>query len=165
MLAFLDSPIQLLVVGVIVLLLFGPDKLPQIAKELGRALRELRRAGDELKNTINLDDRHDSHVSPPRYDSYGNTYNDYGSASNEPRLPSVPEEDVWQPPTPERKAMAATEPLRGDYAASAFADSNADYGVTATTATAMPEANASPADEAKTGLSVRTAESTVPRKG
>jgi TatA/E family protein of Tat protein translocase len=163
MLAFLDSPIQLLVVGVIILLLFGPQKLPEIANQLGRALREIRRAGDDLKNTINLDDRHDSHVNPPRYDSYGNTYNDYGSASSEPRLPSVPAEDVWQPPTPETKAMAATEPPRGDFAASAFADSNDDYGVTTPPATATPAANVPGADAAKPGLSVRPAEPTVPR--
>src|SRR5215510_9450388 len=101
MLAFLDSPIQLLVLGVIILLLFGPQKLPEIAKELGRALREIRRAGEDLKNTINLDDRHDAHYSPPRYDSYGNQYNDYSGTSGDPRPPSVPEADVWQPPTPE----------------------------------------------------------------
>jgi len=48
---------ELLVILVIVLLLFGPDKLPDLARQVGRAVREVRKITDEFKNQINLDDK------------------------------------------------------------------------------------------------------------
>jgi TatA/E family protein of Tat protein translocase len=46
---------ELLVILVLVLLLFGPDKLPDLARQVGRAVREVRKITDEFKNQINLD--------------------------------------------------------------------------------------------------------------
>jgi TatA/E family protein of Tat protein translocase len=43
---------ELLVLMVIALLVFGPDKLPELGRRLGRALREFRRASDEFRTTI-----------------------------------------------------------------------------------------------------------------
>lgn len=43
---------ELLVLMVIALLVFGPDKLPDLGRRLGRALREFRRASDEFRQTI-----------------------------------------------------------------------------------------------------------------
>jgi TatA/E family protein of Tat protein translocase len=40
---------------VIALLLFGPKKLPEIGRTLGRGMAEFRRATDELKRTINTE--------------------------------------------------------------------------------------------------------------
>ena len=40
---------ELLLLFVLALLIFGPKKLPEIGKQLGRALGELRRASEELK--------------------------------------------------------------------------------------------------------------------
>lgn len=48
---------ELLVILVIVLLLFGPDKLPDLARQVGRAVREVRKITDDFKNQINLDDK------------------------------------------------------------------------------------------------------------
>jgi TatA/E family protein of Tat protein translocase len=39
----------MLLIMAIALLVFGPKKLPEIGKSLGRALREFRRTSDELK--------------------------------------------------------------------------------------------------------------------
>ena len=47
---------EILVIFLLVLLLFGPDKLPELAKQVGRGVRKLRRASDELKSHLNLDD-------------------------------------------------------------------------------------------------------------
>src|SRR5437773_10976336 len=43
---------ELVVIGVIALLVFGPSKLPELGRMLGRTLRELRRASDELRHTV-----------------------------------------------------------------------------------------------------------------
>jgi sec-independent protein translocase protein TatB len=43
---------KLLVLGVIALLVFGPERLPAIAAQAGRALRELRRMADGAKSEL-----------------------------------------------------------------------------------------------------------------
>lgn len=40
---------ELLVVGILFLILFGPSKLPQMARDLGRFVNEARRSVDEFK--------------------------------------------------------------------------------------------------------------------
>ena len=43
---------EMLVIGVIALLVFGPSKLPELGRMVGRALREFRRASDEFRTTV-----------------------------------------------------------------------------------------------------------------
>ncbi len=43
---------ELLVILLIALLVFGPDKLPELGRRLGRAMREFRRASEEFRSTI-----------------------------------------------------------------------------------------------------------------
>jgi Tat protein translocase TatB subunit len=43
---------ELIIIFVIALLVFGPKELPGIAKTIGRAMSELRRASDDLKEGI-----------------------------------------------------------------------------------------------------------------
>jgi Tat protein translocase TatB subunit len=64
----LDIGIQeLLVIMVLALLVFGPDKLPDLVRRLGRAMREFRRASDEFRSTVeqNLQMNVDHDISPP----------------------------------------------------------------------------------------------------
>ena len=43
---------ELIVLMVIALIVFGPYKLPELGRALGRAMREFRRASDEFRSTI-----------------------------------------------------------------------------------------------------------------
>ena len=43
---------ELLLIFVVALLVFGPKKLPEIGKSLGRGLAEFKKASDDLKKTI-----------------------------------------------------------------------------------------------------------------
>jgi TatA/E family protein of Tat protein translocase len=43
---------ELVLIFVVALLVFGPKKLPEIGKSLGKGLAEFKRASDELKKTI-----------------------------------------------------------------------------------------------------------------
>jgi sec-independent protein translocase protein TatA len=43
---------EMLVVGVIALLVFGPSRLPELGRMVGRAMREFRRASDEFRSTL-----------------------------------------------------------------------------------------------------------------
>src|SRR5258708_3169361 len=130
MLAFIDSPIQIAVVMIVVLLVFGPEKMKDIGKQLGRALREVRRAGSDFRNTLEGEDnRYDNEYKPTTYDSYGNaphTHTDYSAHYN---LPSVSEEDLHPAITAGPDEPAPEH--RGDFAAAALGDSTeypTDYG-------------------------------------
>jgi TatA/E family protein of Tat protein translocase len=43
---------ELMMILVLALLLFGPKKLPEIGKQVGKALGEFKRASNDLKRTI-----------------------------------------------------------------------------------------------------------------
>ncbi len=43
---------ELLLIFVVALIVFGPKKLPEIGRTLGKALGEFKKATDDLKNTI-----------------------------------------------------------------------------------------------------------------
>ena len=44
---------EILIVLLFVLLLFGSSKIPEVARMLGKGMREFRRATDEIKREIN----------------------------------------------------------------------------------------------------------------
>jgi len=46
------GPLELLVIFGVVLVLFGPRKLPGIARSIGRMLHELRKASDEFRSQV-----------------------------------------------------------------------------------------------------------------
>lgn len=52
------GPLELLLVALIALIVFGPEKLPGLARNLGRTLNELRRQADDLRREFQagLDD-------------------------------------------------------------------------------------------------------------
>jgi TatA/E family protein of Tat protein translocase len=43
---------ELLIVGLIALLLFGPDKLPEVLRTFGKGMREFRKAVSDVENEI-----------------------------------------------------------------------------------------------------------------
>jgi len=47
---------ELLVILLIALLLFGKDRLPDLARSIGKAVRQFRSAIDEVKDELNIDD-------------------------------------------------------------------------------------------------------------
>ncbi|HEV2472872.1 MAG TPA: twin-arginine translocase TatA/TatE family subunit, partial [Chthonomonadales bacterium] len=111
MLAFIDNPVGIIVLLVVVLVVFGPQKLPEIGQQLGKALRELRRTTQDFTDAIKLDDHYDSGYDTSRYDSYRSSYEQAQSAptGSDPSQPRI------EPPRPD-DSMAP----RGDYAAAAL---------------------------------------------
>jgi len=43
---------ELIIVAVVALIVLGPEKLPDLARQLGKGLRELKRANNDLQNTL-----------------------------------------------------------------------------------------------------------------
>src|SRR5437764_6526186 len=60
---------EMLVIGVLALLVFGPSKLPELGRMFGRAMREFRRASDEFRSTVEtnlkINDEPDPVYPPP----------------------------------------------------------------------------------------------------
>ena len=46
----------MIIIGLLLLVIFGPSKLPQMARDLGRFVNEARRSVDEFKSELILDD-------------------------------------------------------------------------------------------------------------
>lgn len=47
---------ELIIIGLLFLVIFGPSKLPQMARELGRFVTEARRSMDEFKGELLSDE-------------------------------------------------------------------------------------------------------------
>ena len=47
---------EILIILLIVLIIFGPTKLPQMGQAMGKAIREFKKAGKELRSDITVDE-------------------------------------------------------------------------------------------------------------
>ena len=60
---------ELMIILVVALIVFGPRKLPELGRSLGKSLQEFKRASNELKNTldeeISLEERRTAAPPPP----------------------------------------------------------------------------------------------------
>jgi len=54
---------ELVIIFVIALIIFGPRKLPELGKSLGRSINEFKRASNELKSTLEEEVRIDEQRS------------------------------------------------------------------------------------------------------
>ncbi|HSL93734.1 MAG TPA: twin-arginine translocase TatA/TatE family subunit, partial [Bacillota bacterium] len=50
------GPLEVVVIFAVILLVFGPSKLPQIGKAFGKGLREFKSASKEISSQLDMDD-------------------------------------------------------------------------------------------------------------
>ena len=60
---------ELIIIFTIALIIFGPRKLPELGKSLGRSLAEFKRASNELKNTLDEEIRMEERKSQERQEA------------------------------------------------------------------------------------------------
>lgn len=60
------GPQELIVVLIIALVVVGPNRLPELGRSIGRALKEFRKIQDDVKDTIKFDLNadHEPYVAP-----------------------------------------------------------------------------------------------------
>jgi TatA/E family protein of Tat protein translocase len=90
---------ELLVILVIALLVFGPKKLPELARSMGRAFAEFRRASTELRQHLDFNE-----PPPPR-------------PAPEPEPEPEPDKELAEPtpaPGPELPAPTTAEPAMAE---------------------------------------------------
>lgn len=81
---------ELLVILVVALIVFGPTRLPELARSLGRAMGEFRRASSDLRQTLReAGEEPEPRIAPPGA-------KDAGKAEPAPERELVPE--TAQPP-------------------------------------------------------------------
>ncbi len=63
---------ELLLIFVVILIVFGPRRIPEIGRTLGKALGEFRKATDDLKSTIEREVRLEElkKITPPSLESF-----------------------------------------------------------------------------------------------
>lgn len=81
---------EMIVLLVIALMVFGPKKLPEMGRTVGKSLREFRRASAEFRSGLRLEDE------PPRVPSPGS--GTAGETETETETPSEPTEPPGDTP-------------------------------------------------------------------
>jgi Tat protein translocase TatB subunit len=140
---------ELILIAVVALIVLGPKKLPDLAKSLGRAVREFRKATSELKETLQVDNE---------FSEVKKAFNDLHSDVNKTIRSEIPTE---APPAVEAPSAAAAsapaEPSsadRLDELKKAFQTWNAGTAPVNSPPTqtpAPPAASASSADKPRSG--------------
>ena len=126
---------ELLIILVIALIVFGPKKLPDLAKSLGRGLAEFKRATEDLKSNIGSDLRVDLNDTPYNTEVPPPPENLVASGETSP---AVTEPPVDQATTPD----SFLEDLeRGKIEATAVAESNRPTDASAQTTLPPKEEN------------------------
>jgi sec-independent protein translocase protein TatA len=83
------GPAEILVILVIALLVFGPDKMPDIARQVGRGFREFRRVQNHLKAELrDVVSEFDSEDSSPEQRAKDNTGTPVPAVTGDP-IPSL----------------------------------------------------------------------------
>jgi TatA/E family protein of Tat protein translocase len=93
---------EMLVIGVLALLVFGPSKLPELGRMVGRAMREFRRASDEFRSTVETN-LHINDPDPPPPEPV---------ATPTPEPAPLPSE--LEPSSPETAVVTAAEAEHGE---------------------------------------------------
>lgn len=71
---------ELILIFIIALIVLGPKKLPEIAKSLGRATREFRKASQDFKQAMGLDDENEPPAVKPANNSSAEIHEDCEAA-------------------------------------------------------------------------------------
>ncbi len=91
------------VLFVLALLLFGPKKLPVIAKQIGKALNEFKRASNEFKSQI------EAEISQLEYDERRKKYEEERKIlPSQPPAGTVSSTEAELPPPPQEGGPAPT---------------------------------------------------------
>ena len=125
---------ELIIILVIALIVIGPKKLPDLAKALGKGMSEFKKATQEIKGSLNMEEEfkevkedlvdsvsglnkpfdldHDKSPEdePPKYDDFDEMLDDYDQAKQKQEEESEPLKEEM----PQKDTGASTEKNRDD---------------------------------------------------
>jgi len=158
MFAFLNTQ-TLIIILVVALVVFGPHKLPEIGRQLGNAMRELRKMSGDMQRALEIDGHSTSydHYSSSSYDSAA-SYN-YTPPPNVPldqyfELETAPSTDESLEASPdESEAEPSVEPAKPKRSRRKRVD---DMDAVASTDSEQPSVEAAVSEEAKPSRASRS---------
>ncbi len=65
------GPLELIIIFLIILVIFGAKRIPEIARGLGKGIREFKSATSEITNELKIEDH--QKIQPPRPPAQGST--------------------------------------------------------------------------------------------
>jgi sec-independent protein translocase protein TatA len=65
------GPLEIALIFLVILLVFGAKRIPEIARGLGKGIREFKTATREIQNEFNVDDRPANRIQPPQQPAQG----------------------------------------------------------------------------------------------
>jgi TatA/E family protein of Tat protein translocase len=94
------GPTELIVILIVALIVFGPKRLPEIGRTLGRSLNEFRRASNDLRRELEMEVDQTAQPTPGA------------------NLPSTPSQVGAAPAAADGQSATPTQPLPTDQATS-----------------------------------------------
>jgi TatA/E family protein of Tat protein translocase len=90
---------ELLLIFVVILIVFGPRRIPEIGRTLGKALGEFRKATDDLKSTIEREVRLEElkAVTPPSLESFMTPSESVSRSEPQPPVFDTPATEAIEP--------------------------------------------------------------------
>ncbi len=96
---------ELLIIVAIALIIFGPNKLPELAKAFGRAMREFKKATEEVKESFEAETRDLEDLKTTLTEENVTTFLEGTSASTETIAEATAEESSIPEQTPAEGAL------------------------------------------------------------
>jgi sec-independent protein translocase protein TatA len=84
---------ELIIIFTIALIIFGPRKLPELGKSLGKSLAEFKRASNELKSTLDEEIRMEERRSAERQQPPGSTAHVTPATGTDDATGSIPRQN------------------------------------------------------------------------
>ena len=83
------GPLEIILVFLVILLIFGAKRIPEIARGMGRGIREFKDATNDIKRELTVDD-HQGRIQPPQQGTTA-PRGHYGAESPQPARTDKPD--------------------------------------------------------------------------
>lgn len=70
------GPLEILVIGVVALLVFGPEKLPEMARSIGKSINQMKKLAADTKSEFDMTIKDDGESSPVKQASTSSVTNE-----------------------------------------------------------------------------------------
>jgi len=143
------GPQEMIVIFILALVLFGPKKLPELGRTIGKAITEFRRASNDLKSTFEREmqtlERESQSMNQVAQGTASDIFSRAMSYFPEEEKPSLPPaETAWNPLEPQHQietsvsTSTATDPSTVDASAVSGVESNGTIAETVSPPEAVP---------------------------
>ena len=106
---------ELLLIFAVILIVFGPRRIPEIGRMLGKAMGEFRKATDDLKNTIEREVRlEELKQITPTFESFTTPYEAVSRTEPATEISDVPVPVIDEARVEERVDESSSRPVDGE---------------------------------------------------